>query len=331
MKYKIIKLHFNSPLHLHRGKGDYDITESILHSDTLSSAICTAGHKIYSEFDSQEMLENITLSSAFPFVGDIMFFPKPMIKLPLKIYGFDENSSSKEAKILKKLQYIDTSYFNKIINSDTIFEIPDTHLRVGGAFLSGIDIKAPFVVETQQRVTVARDNSESKPYYIERIHFAENSGLFFIIEYKDENLFEKILASLCFLGDEGIGTDRNAGNGHFTVKTTYIDIDISESDYRMSLSLYCPTKDEIKNKILDDSAYQLMKRGGYIAGAPLVKHRHLKKNTIYMFTEASVFKSRSPLIGKVINLRPDWQDDKLPNIWRSGKPFSIPIKTMKNE
>src|SRR5690625_572471 len=111
--YKVVKLLFRSPLHIHRNKGDYDTSEEMLHSDTISSALAAMGYRMYDSFDGFDFLNNITISSAFPFYGDQYFLPKPMMRIPVKIDGYSEEESSAEAKKLKTLQYIEKSIFEK--------------------------------------------------------------------------------------------------------------------------------------------------------------------------------------------------------------------------
>lgn len=324
-RFNIVKLKFTSPLHLHRGRGDYDVGETILHSDTISSAICAASYQLFNDFDGEVLMKNFLVSSAFPFIGETYFFPKPMIKLPLSISEYKERTSAKEAKLLKKLKFIDQSFFERIINAESDIEISKEDFKVNRNYLTREDIKPPYSLTTQQRVTVARDNSESMPYYLERMVFNKGAGLFFIYKCEDSEILEKAIGSLLLLGDAGIGTDRNVGNGQFEINLETINLDLPESDYSMLLSLYCPLKEEIEAGILEGSSYQLIKRGGYVAGATNISHRHLKKKSIYMFSESSVFKSRS-LEGKIVNLRPDWNDESLGNVWRSGRPLTIPIR-----
>ena len=91
----------------------------------------------------------------------------------------------------------------------------------------------------------------------------------------------------------------------------------------MNLGLYLPTREELDNVHLDESYWQLTKRGGYIAGSSHEKFLSLRKNSIYFFAEGSVFKTDSELIGRYTNLRHGYNDADLHPVYRCGQPLFI--------
>lgn len=328
--YKIVKLHFSSPLHLHRGKGGYDTTQEMLHSDTISSAMTAMGYSLDDSFDGLAFLTNLIISSAYPFYDKQYFLPKPMIKLPISIEDFEARESSKEAKKLKKLSFIEKDLFEKIINADNQLKFNIEDFKSGGRYLTRKPLTEFIAISTQQRVAVPTDGSDAKPFYLQRIHFDNQrkpSGLYFFIKSNSDTL-KKAVELLYYLGEEGIGTDRAVGNGQFKVEVDDIELNTPISNYLLSLSLYWPTPEEISTGMLYDSSYNLIKRGGFIAGAGEERFRHLRKNSVFMFTEGSVFSSTN-LHGRVGDLRPEWNDPALNAVYRSGKIFSIPIKVQE--
>jgi len=226
------------------------------------------------------------------------------------------------------LEFIDKDYFEKIINHahEEVIHIGKSAFKYGNKYLSDHTFEKPFVKEVQTRVKVDFDEEGSLPYDVERIFFNENAGLYFFIAPDDKETLDFTKIALNYLGEEGFGTDKSVGNGQFVFDIESLDLNIPESDFSMILSLYCPEKDEISNGILEDSSYSLTKRGGYIAGALYPKFRHLKRKPVYMMTEASVLNTANPR-GKIVNVRPEWQDELLHNVYRSGKAFSIPINS----
>jgi CRISPR-associated protein Csm4 len=80
---------------------------------------------------------------------------------------------------------------------------------------------------------------------------------------------------------------------------------------------------------LSESKYGLILRGGYIAGSQEESFRHLLKKSIYMFGVGSTFTSSKPLQGKVVDLKPKWNDERMHPVYRSGRPFYVPIKIEK--
>jgi CRISPR type III-A-associated RAMP protein Csm4 len=180
--------------------------------------------------------------------------------------------------------------------------------------------------EVQQRVTVPLDGrGNSNPYYVERLFFENEAGLFFLLECPDVQIFREFELSLKYLAETGIGTDRSVGNGFFEPKISNIQLAVpKDAEYRMSLSLFCPGKDELPNLMQGEPAYLMQKRGGFIAGAAEEQFRHLRKKSVYMFTEGSIFKTEK-FIGKILDMRPQWDDEKLHPVYRSGKPIGLPI------
>ena len=101
-----------------------------------------------------------------------------------------------------------------------------------------------------------------------------------------------------------------------------------ESEFAMTLSSFVPeSKEQLKEMLnSDDVAYDFQRRGGWITTPP---HNTLRKNVIYAFTAASVFKmpcKERIAKGRVgIDLKPDVLKDGHP-IWRCGRALFIPIK-----
>jgi CRISPR-associated protein Csm4 len=329
--YKIYKLSFRSPVHLSRGKGDYyDQSQEILHSDTLKSSLFVSALQLFGEKVAETILNGCRVSSAFPFYGNELFFPKPMCRIQ-KIRGTDE---LKQAKKLKKIQYLGQSYFEDLLNGSES-EIQPEHLHSGGAYCSAhSDLTATkaeqdfmFVSEVQQRVTIPLERDEDPtPYYVERMRFAQNAGLYFILE-NDTADIDAIDASLKLLGDTGVGTDKSVGNGQFIFTKGELTLTLPENaSNQLNLSLYCPTRSEISDgRILEQGQYQIVQRGGFIASPQDSGNATLRKRSVYMFTEGSVFHGTSGLKGKVLNLKPEIETVRHP-IWRDGSSIFIPIK-----
>lgn len=323
--YNIIKLYFRSPVHFGRGIGEvYDHSNDMLHSDTLSGALASAYAQLFGGKDIIEFIKRFSLSSAFPFYKNRFFFPKPMVWLNLKVNGENE---LKLPKKVKKLEYIEKEIFENILTGANIEVNPSRFIFNGKYLMSrGEDLPVFIKSEVQQRVTVSRDGKgESVPYYLERIYFDKEAGLFFLIEFKDEQVVSKIKSCLNSLADTGLGTDKSVGNGQFSYEINEINFNLPQNPNRMLLfSLYCPGENELIDILDDDCAYLLEKRGGYIAGAGPEKFRHLRKKSVFMFKEGSVFPNVE-ITGRIIDLRPDWNDEELHQVYRDGRPFILPL------
>jgi len=131
------------------------------------------------------------------------------------------------------------------------------------------------------------------------------------------------------LQSEGVGTDRNIGNGAFMLKSGKIEIDLPVNcKYAMSLSIFIPENQEQLKDMLsgENVAYDFTRRGGWITNSP---YNTIRKKYIHAFLPASVFLllvDNFCIKGQTVNLRPDLKFQQIPYpIWRNGKSIFIPI------
>lgn len=323
-KFKVLKMHFSSPLHIGQGVTEsYGRSGRILHSDSISGALAATFSSLYPDEDVKQFMESFQVSSAFPFSGEKLFFPKPMIKLLVS----SENESLVMTKKLKKLEYFDQSSFETILQGKELNVSTAEQLAGDGRFFLAKperSFQTPYSSTVVQRVAVPRgDGGDASPFYFERLTFEINCGFWCFFEVA-EDYQNRFLKCLIHLGENGIGTDRTVGNGQFNVEIDSLDLALPESNgNNLSLSLFWPAETEINGLELDKSAYLLKKRGGFIAGSSHEQFRHLRRKSVYMFVEGSVFAGK--IEGKIDNLRPDWNDSKLHPVWRDGRAFSLPI------
>lgn len=329
----IIRLTFVTPLHIANQRSDYSISETFIHSDTLYSAIISAwsnlGLNSYIP-ESANFPLPFTLSSLFPYVcvedEYIYFLPRPACFHP--DVPIDLN------KKVKKIEYFDSSYF-KLLQEGKNIEIQE-HL-IKSQFYT--DKKIPLALyerSEQPRVKISRSYKPAEPFYIERIFFHEHAGLYFFIQYDDDTVLQAIQYALDYLKDEGIGTDRNVGNGKFTWElepnADIIHFENTESPYALNLSVYVPENHQTITSALDENTYfSIITRGGWITSYPYLS---LRKKYIRAIKEGSVLKLPLGSKGRIVDITPD--KDKLPDknihpIYRVGKSLWVPIKTMSHE
>jgi CRISPR-associated protein Csm4 len=330
-KFKIYKLRFTTPLHLGNERADYGTSLQTIHSDTMHAAIISSlakvGVKIPKEGDF-----GFSLSSLFPYTNDgdkdVYFLPK------LKSQNIPSSKFQNIAKKIKKVEWLDIHYYNRQINGEKLFDEEFNPINLYGKYLSEHKIDNNFIVkEVTPRVKVSRDWSEdAEPFYMERIYFKDFSGLYLIAD-GDTSVLD---IALEILQNEGIGTDRTIGNGFFEYSKDVLELELPESDCVMNLSLFIPENQEqidvMINKEGEKVAYDFQKRGGWITDAGLNTFR---KNTVYMFSEASVFANDSSVYsmkikGKIVDLKPQLDYGhigvKEHPIWRNGKSLFIPVK-----
>lgn len=324
--YTLVKFKNMAPLHIGTGKENYDFSSSDLHSDTLSAALAATRAQTSDGSDLKSFLESFVVSSAFPFIGNHYFLPKPHGKINVEVIDADEYVVRKK---LKKLRFVEARLWNSLIAGKKLV-VQSRQLE--GAFLLSADFpeKEPMVLsksQVNQRVVVPReDGKDAEPFFFEWTYFEKNAGLYCLLDApadKKKELFQLFER----LGENGLGTDRSVGGGKFEVEKMELSIpEVEAADSTLLLSLFIPTEEELRLLNLEHSSYDLLWRGGYMSGSQESDFRHLWKKSVYMFNAGSVFCTTSPLHGKVVDLQPVWNDKRMHPVFRSGKPFVVPIK-----
>lgn len=331
---------FKGGLHLARGLSDsYDKSLRRLHSDSLKSALYACALQLFGEEINEDFLKAFKISSAFPFLKIkedaaekyVHFFPRPQLpQLPFDLQGADK-------KVLKKI-----SYFSQALLEDYLQDphqcrtfSKEDHI---GAYLGKegsnlqqdfqqVGCTALYTSQPYQHVFIPRgDGQDSKPYFVDKIYFDSHAGLFVLLETADKAIEEKVKAAFRLLADNGVGTDRNMGNGQFSAGFGALSLTLPpSSSYQVSLSLYLPsTPSEIEGQ-LGDSYFGIVRRGGYISSPQDEAHLSIRKKSTYMFDEGAVFPCGDHhRTGQVIDLQPDEIDVGHP-IYRDGQPIWLPI------
>jgi len=330
---KIIRLKFTTPIHIANARRDYGFSETVIHSDTIYSAILNAWNVLgLTEFIPKDIQDNLpfTISSLFPYtiIGSgkseiVYFLPRPA--------SFNPSVPIQLNKKVKKIAYLEADLFRAFQEGNTL-DIEENLIK--DEFLTEKSIEKPLFTRSEiPRVRVPRSEGDSEPFYIERIYFNENSGLYFFIDCEKDEVFNAVKIALNFLKDEGIGTDKNVGNGKFTWElepnADIISFTNNSNGYSMNLSLYIPESHEQIKSAFDDKCYfSFVTRGGWITSYPYLS---LRKKYIRMIKEGSILKIPSGISGRGVDITPN--KDILPEtnknihpIFRFGKSFWVPIK-----
>ncbi len=337
--FTVYKLHFTTPVHFGDNRSDYGISLKTIQSDTIYAAVTSCLAKLGIDIPADGDL-GCSISSAFPFYQEkketapVYFFPKPLR------YSLPKLSEITDAKKVKKVAWLDLDYFQKVINGESLFvkeEKADLKAIKDKIFLTSRTLPDKFISsQVSPRVTVPSrvGDEDAKPFYMDRVYFKDYSGLFFIAQ-GDCALLEK---GLNLLQHEGIGTDRNVGNGYFEYDKDILKLALpNKSEYVLSLSMFIPeSKNQLDAMLCGESvSYDFARRGGWITDSP---YNTIRKNVIHQFLPASVFSQVADTLcikGKIVNLKPDVLDDiastkclteDLHPIWRNGKSIFIPIK-----
>lgn len=341
MKFTIYKLRFKSPLHIGDSYNDGGASLRTIQSDSLYAALthCLA-------LAGEELPDNgrfdFSISSLFPFycngnaldkskAEEVFFMPMPLqTKMP-------ELPDPALAKEIKKVKWVDSRTYGKILQGEAIFEENLKGLnKIYGEYLSDTKLQEDasgsfeFIKsDVIQRASVPDRSGEGDalPFYMDRITFFSESGLFFLA-VGDTTLLD---FAMYLLSQEGIGSDRNVGMGCFEFEKGMIEIDFPDkSSYVTNLSLFIPENKSQLSRMLDSKevAYDFMRRGGWISTDTTIR-----KNAIYGFLPGSIFHipeedtvSELIVLGKTVDLRPEVGDLSPDHpVWRCGKSIMLPI------
>jgi CRISPR-associated protein Csm4 len=288
-----VKLKIHSPLHI--GKEGLGMEESFvsIHSDTLYSAIYSAWQELF-PFEGELPFK---ISSAYPYIENTFFFPKPSLPAP----GFeDAEKRDTYAKDVKKTPFVDMDTFQSWINARIIdFErMKENNRRLKSAIANTV----------RPRVALDRISSASSLYFIGEVLFDKkrDCGLYFLVDSNLEN-WEKLQRVMLHLGETGIGGERSSGYGRFT--PSYVDtfpLPTAETgDKYLTLSLLLPSG---KEEAQQAYSYRIIKRGGW--------SKDTLHKQVYMFTEGSVFSA--PVEGKTVIVA-----DVGHPVYRYGRSFMV--------
>ena len=316
MKFSVCKLKPKGPLHLGERENWREGSNTYIHSDTLFSAFCHCYQLLYSPNELEELLKLFVnneppflFSSSFPFWKGLYYFPVPQNQFP-------------KSKEVKKIKYIEKAGLEKLLAGKKIEDLISDYRCIP----SNEDPAEPWKIENAPRVSLSRYSNhplEEGGYF----HFGlvfyhpDDAGLYFLIRYINSDYKKRVEATIRLMADEGIGGDRSSGKGLFYYPV-FDEMDLntpSEYDGIMTLSLYFPGDNELTN--IEDGLYELIERKGYIY-SPV--NMSLRRKSVRMFTEGSVFPRSPERKGKIVDVTPDIFTNHI--VYRYGLIFPLPCK-----
>lgn len=338
VRFKIYRLHFKAPLHIGDQREDASISQKTIHSDTFHAALISCLAKVGKLILDDGDL-GCVISDLFPYYQqEVDDSPTYFLPMPL-LSTLPQLADPADAKKVKKVQWVDTRLYGKLLQGETLFSGKREDLDlIQASYLTKTilpkDAKGSndFVrSEVMQRVKIEDRTGKTPalPYYVDRISFKDYSGLYFLV-LGETSLLEEALR---ILEMEGIGTDRYVGYGFFeTIKEKKeLVIDVPDDAYhQIALSIFIPESKKQLSDILGDEkvAYDFTRRGGWIITSPYFT---LRKNAIYAFLPGSVFCGTTVkgYLGRIADLKPEGEiGGQIVShpIWRNGKSIMLPIK-----
>jgi len=354
MNTYIIHLYFKNAFHIGAANAGIDIeaTQDFIHSDTLWAAIANhwailgkAGEISFDDFlngfrtkqDDKTLSKDnplFRISSAFPLTdnGRMYWLPKPL-SVPMSFSNSnteDRDHQRKEyGKKVKQEKFIPLKVFKEWINFEK------NASDVGEKELKGISSAQMRPHATLDRLSMRAQLYHSGITYLDKLD--ERVGLYFLIQCNErtksalEKIFEVIYDAGAFGGDRNIGLGSLAEKPFFQNATEFADLfNLENSNAYCLLSLCCPSDGEIPNAEIAVACNPVLRKGW--TGSLSVGLQR-KRQTVYMFSEGSVFLTKlNGCLADITpdkNITPEWNG--LHDVYRYGYALSVPIKIDLND
>lgn len=339
----VYRLEPRAPFHFgERGVGIEETAETF-RSDSLFSALCVVLREGWGRAALEELLgafleggePPFLLSSCFPYAGEVLFFPRPMLAPPLAEQYPDT------AKRLKSVRFVSSEIFRRWLDGTSVDAEARAANFIGAsrAWLSAAErarlagllpagagedgTPALWWKGDVPRVTVDRRTAASAVYRCGRLVFQAGCGLYFLVQWRDAAFRPRLEQALRALGDAGLGGRRSIGHGQFEPRAAEpIELPSAPApDALLTLALYWPTPAELAAGVLDGPArYDLLSRYGWIASP---EGRSWRRREVRMVAEGSVLAGVGTARGALARVTP--RGFQAHEVYRYGLAFPLPI------
>lgn len=293
--YKII-LKPRSPLHIGNREGVYNITEQLIHSDTLFSGIINCYSMLFGKKETDSVIDSFCkgdipfrISSAMPSWDGVFY-----VYMPLSL-DLREKLNTDEHKKVKKVRFIPEEALVNGIESDKY--------HIAGQFLIPREkikdeMPACFTDKEIARIGTDRITHATNIYYYSQCVYGKDANLWFYLKVCDKEN-SKVLAAIKLLCDEGIGGERSIGLGCFDfTKLEIEEMILSNCNSFVNVSLYSPKNEQELSALMD---YELAERAGYIYS--VCDKKNVKRKKIKALLEGSTFNGM--VDGRIFDVTPD--------------------------
>lgn len=308
----------------------------------------------------------LLLTSAFPFAGDVLFFPMPASLTP----WLSPATLRRRSKELKRVRFLSEGLFRRMlageqmddrlfpeedrepekgvplqggtfwVAADEVEKLPEAMWRPAGREIPRRALRHHRVFAAAQvpRVTVDRLSSASNIFHAGRVSFATGCGLWFGVEWRAphtpvgaggpsyEEAFHRALA---VLSHDGLGGERTAGYGGFSwERAGEIPLPSPDPGVRMwLLSRYHPTPDELPTALTGSIGYSLVSVGGWLRTWQGAAQR---RQRLWLVAEGSIIRPEGAgPWGDLTDVRPRYQNPAgdLPHpVWRYGLALGAAVQ-----
>lgn len=318
MEETIYRLHPLSPLHLGEGGYGMEAAGEAVHSDTLFSALCSSLRLVEGQGWLEDLLAAFNggpapflLSSAFPWAGELRFYPRPMVR-PARAGSETEGGDPEAGKRLKRVGYVSEGLFRSMLVGGPTAGPEEGDILPGGLWLSAAERAAlPGGLERVwekpdpvARVALDRASNSSSLYHVGEVSYREGCGLWFAVRWRESGWRDPFEAALWALGEGGIGGERSSGRGQFRPERwegAGVPAMEAGAGRAVTLSLYHPTRAEVGSGLLDGASYRFLSRRGWLASP---EGQGLRSRAVRMVAEGSVI-GGAPQAGDLADVTPE--------------------------
>lgn len=361
------QLAFHSGLHLGTRGVNLEEAGLSLPADTLFAALLDVWRRaggdaadLAAPFTAAPPDPPFLLTSAFPYAGEVRFYPLPLNLTAL----FSAETLRRRGKDIKRIRYLSEALFRKALAGEPLdadlfpadeAEEPQRGLALqdGSLWLSveeatrlpGSLQRDParrralrylnlWNVGRVPRVTVSRITSASTIFHAGRVTFAADCGLWFGVAWRAPeqrvgtgplSFRQAFQQALALLQHEGLGGERTAGYGAFTFKEgeAFTLPDPAPGGLALLLSRYHPRPDELPQALTaQDTAYDLVGVAGWLRSPDGPAQR---RKRLVMVAEGSLVRPPAFPAGDITDVRPDYEAGPgLPHpVYRYGLALAV--------
>lgn len=333
---RVFHLTPTSPLHLGEHGIGLEETAEFIHSDTLFGGLCFAWAELFGVGALEKLLAGFVagrpdflISSAFPRLGSVRLFPRPMLPLP---------AGEAAAEELKDVRWVSESLFLAWLRGEDLTAEADPanilgeEVWVSGRERTGLPRPhaGPYwTVDIVPRVVLDRVTSASNLYYVGQLRFGPDCGLCCLVMARRDEVYDQVRAALEVLGELGLGGERGLGLGGFTVEDAGPWVNPTGGRRFVTLSLYHPTPAELERGVLGPgAAYRLVIRSGWIASAAWPGRR---RKWVRLITEGSVLAGNGDgFYGDLADVTPPERVPGAHPVYRYGYAFPVGVSLVSD-
>jgi CRISPR-associated protein Csm4 len=327
----VYRLRPGAPMHLGTGRaGDLADLDELPRSDTVSAALLSVWSHVDRDSDigSLAAAPPFVVSSALPVLQDCDGRWQLLLPLPVGIIDRLALSPSQQ-KGLRRARFVEQSVLTELLAARLRIPVRTCSHCLLSEGLAERYTDGLWWADTRQRLAVNRLGDGPIPellYEFGATSFAPGVCLGVVASCRSARMQATFEAALQLLGDEGLGADRSAGYGRFAVESQERVDPALGTGMLLSLSLFHPTADEVREGVLEaPAAYDLVIRGGWVT-APGA--RTLRKQNVRMLSEGSVIRD----LGRQIYGDSPKVLDPMPElglrhaVYRPGVAVTLPIE-----